>query len=182
MKYLDEYKELHNQLEGYGGGGALSFHSPHIVELVKDCNAKTLLDFGCGKANYEQHKIHESWGGILPSLYDPAIPEYETLPEEIFDGVFCVDVMEHIPEEEIDGVLTDIYSKANKFVFLGISTEPAKTILPNGENAHCTVENADWWEQRVSKVNTKGIYTHMNCYGWSNDYKIMCLESFLCMN
>ena len=32
----------------------------------------------------------------MPSLYDPAIPEYEVLPEGKFDGVMSFDVLEHI--------------------------------------------------------------------------------------
>jgi len=32
-------------------------------------------------------------------------------------------------------------------VFASVACYPAKTTLPNGENAHCTVRPLDWWRQ-----------------------------------
>tara|TARA_B100000424_G_C22711632_1_gene387282 strand:- start:94 stop:624 length:531 start_codon:yes stop_codon:yes gene_type:complete len=172
MKYVDQYKELHKNAYGYGDGWAISRQAQHISNLVNDTNSKTLLDFGSGKADYENNNIHLLWGGILPARYDPAIPQWSEMPEGTFDGVFSADVMEHIPEDEVHDVLTTHFEKANKFVFLGICTKLAKTILPNGENAHCTVEDSNWWSDRILKANKKGVYTHLSCYGNSNDYRI----------
>ena len=180
MKNVELYKEHHKKVEVYGGGGALKFHLQLVVDVILDTKSKTLLDYGCGKATvYTDTKIHEKWGGILPSLYDPAIAAYEKLPDGPFHGVFSVDVMEHIPYEELDEVLKHIFDRAERFVFLAISTEPAKAILSNGENAHCTVENTDWWEQKIIKANTQEVYTHLHTYGHCNDYRIYYENQYL---
>ena len=71
-----------------------------------------------------------------------------------------------------------MFDRAERFVFLGISTEPSKAVLSNGENAHCTVENTDWWEQKIAKVNTEEVYTHLHTYGHSNDYRIYCEHQY----
>lgn len=178
MKYLDQYQILHEQLPGYGGGNALRYQLPHIVTLIEQTESKTLLDFGCGKGKYEENRIHDAWGGILPSRYDPAVDQWSELPDGPFDGVFSVDVMEHVPEEEVIETLQAQFDRAEKFVFLGIETSPTKTILPNGENAHCTQENADWWSDKINKANTKGVYTHLHTYddGGTNDYRIFNVE------
>ena len=172
--WIEQYKQYHKEHTEYGNGGGLKFYLQHIIDLVQDTKAETLLDYGCGKAEgYLHHKHHKNWGDIMPSLYDPAIPEYEVLPDGNFDGVISFDVLEHIPKEQIPETFQTIFSKAKKFVFLGIATAPAKAILPNGENAHCTVEPIGWWETMVEKYAPKRVYTHIKTSGDCNSYSIL---------
>lgn len=162
--WVEEYIESHkddNIFEGY----TLKLHIQSIKDLVAQTECKTLLDYGCGKGlQYTEGKLHEEYlFDIMPSLYDPGVDKYKQLPEGNFDGVYSTDVLEHIPEEELDRVLTEIFSKADKFVYLGICTVPAQHILSNGENAHVTVQPFDWWVQKIlpyAKVNTM-----VHCYG-----------------
>jgi len=172
-EWIEQYKQYHLENTDYGNGGCLKFYLQHIVDLVQDWNAESLLDFGCGKAEgYLEYSHHEHWG-ILPSLYDPAIPEYQTLPEGTFDGVISFDVMEHIPKEQIPETFDQIFSRADKFVFLGIATSPAEAVLPNGDNAHCTVEPIGWWEEMVHKHAPKKVCTHIKTAGYCNNYSIL---------
>ena len=172
-EWIEQYKQYHLENTDYGNGGCLKFYLQHIVDLVQDWNAESLLDFGCGKAEgYLEYNHHEHWG-IMPSLYDPAIPEYQNLPEGTFDGVISFDVMEHIPKEQIPETFDQIFSRADKFVFLGIATSPAEAVLPNGENAHCTVEPIGWWEEMVHKHAPKKVCTHIKTAGYCNNYSIL---------
>ena len=172
-EWIEQYKQYHLENTDYGNGGCLKFYLQHIVDLVQDWNAESLLDFGCGKAEgYLEYNHHEHWG-IMPSLYDPAIPEYQNLPEGTFDGVISFDVMEHIPKEQIPETFDQIYSRADKFVFLGIATSPAEAVLPNGDNAHCTVEPIGWWEEMVHKHAPKKVCTHIKTAGYCNNYSIL---------
>ena len=172
-EWIEQYKQYHIEHTDYGNGGCLKFYLQHIVDLVQDWNAESLLDFGCGKAEgYLEYNHHEHWG-ILPSLYDPAIPEYQTLPEGTFDGVISFDVMEHIPKEQIPETFDQIFSREDKFVFLGIATSPAEAVLPNGDNAHCTVEPIGWWEEMVHKHAPKKVCTHIKTAGYCNNYSIL---------
>jgi hypothetical protein len=180
MKNVELYKEVHESNEFYGNGGALKFHLKFIQDLIEDTKPRTLLDYGCGKGSqYLEQNIHNLWGGLMPSLYDPAIPMFSELPDEQFDGVICVDVMEHIPEDEINMALLDIFERATRFVFLGISTEPAKTILPDGTNAHCTIKDTDWWQRKIFDINRGKLYTHLHTYGNYNDYRIYYEDHYL---
>tara|TARA_S200000501_G_C20510399_1_gene606645 strand:+ start:85 stop:675 length:591 start_codon:yes stop_codon:yes gene_type:complete len=172
-EWIEQYKQYHLENTEYGNGGCLKFYLQHIIDLVQDWNAESLLDFGCGKAEgYLEYKHHEHWG-IMPSLYDPAIPEYQNIPEGTFDGVISFDVMEHIPKEQIPETFDQIFSRADKFVFLGIATSPAKAVLPNGDNAHCTVEPIGWWEEMVHKHAPKKVCTHIKTAGHCNNYSIL---------
>ena len=168
-KYIEEYKLYHKTPRGRGD----SYEKCHknISELVNSTNSKTLLDFGCGRGEqYSIQNLHESWG-YMPELYDPAVKGIDRLPTGKFDGIYSTDVMEHIPEKVIPDVLDYIYSHANKFVYLGICTAPAKAILSNGENAHCTVKPIEWWTNEIKKHTP--VYTHLRCYGKSNGYVII---------
>ena len=173
-EWIEQYKQYHRENTEYGNGGGLKFYLQHIIDLVQDTKSETLLDYVCGKAEgYLEHNHHKNWGNIMPSLYDPAIPEYEVLPEGQFDGVISFDVLEHIPKEQIPETFEIIFSKAKKFVFLGIATAPAQTILPNGDNAHCTVEPIGWWETMIERYAPKRVYTHIKTAGHCNSYSIL---------
>ena len=171
-KYINLYKQYHNEHTNYGNGGGLKFYLNLIVDLVHDTKSESLLDYGCGKAEgYLKYNHHKNWG-IMPELYDPAIEKFSKLPEGNFDGVISFDVLEHIPEEEIPQVIKEIFEKANKFVFLGIDTSPAMAVLSNGENARCTQKPIEWW---VNMINTHGkkVYTHVMTNGQYEGYEIL---------
>lgn len=150
----------HNNPHVYPGD--MQYDIKFISQLIKDFNATSLLDFGCGKGyQYTREKIHlKHFNNILPALYDPAVKEYSKMPDNKFDGVICCDVMEHVPEEAVNEVLQQIYSKANKFVFIAASNIPAYAVLPNGENAHVTLKSCDWWINKIkpfSDIPTKFV-------------------------
>lgn len=152
-KYIEMYRILHKKNPKKFRGVSTEKHINEIKDLIKKTKTKTLLDFGCGKGlQYKKNKIHEKWGGIMPTLYDPGWPDHDKKPDGMWDGVICIDVLEHIPENSIENVLTNIIKRATKFVFLNVSTRPAGVILPNGENAHCTIQEHHWWEDKIYKV------------------------------
>lgn len=155
---------MHDDPDRYPGD-SLETHALTIKDLIKATDSKSLLDYGCGKGyQYTKQNLHDRYFyGIMPTLYDPAVSTHNTLPEGKFDGVISTDVMEHVPEDQLDEVLEQIYNKATKFVYLGICTIPAKAVLPNGENAHCTVKPIDWWMNKIRPHAT--VDTTVYCYG-----------------
>ena len=50
----------------------------------------------------------------------------------------------------------DASIRAKKFVFFAISTRAAKKTLPDGRNAHLTVQSPDWWQGFVTSVAFEG--------------------------
>tara|TARA_B110000196_G_scaffold294502_1_gene283574 strand:- start:259 stop:846 length:588 start_codon:yes stop_codon:yes gene_type:complete len=178
-EWVEQYKQYHANLNTNYPGNNLKPQLQHIKDLVQDTKAETLLDFGCGKGlQYTKYKHHEELG-VMPSLYDPGVPEYDTLPEGIFDGVYSTDVMEHIPKEQIPETFETIFEKAERFVFLAICTQPAIAILPNGDNAHCTIEPIGWWVSMIEKYAPKRVYTHLKTYGNCNNYEILNEDLYL---
>jgi hypothetical protein len=142
MSLIEQYAVTHAQAI-YGASSAMIAH--HILPHVILSRAESVIDYGCGRSRLPDIISH-----YAPcTRYDPAIPEYAALPaDKCFDLAVCVDVMEHIPEEEIDRAIRRISELSINAVFV-IDTREAKHVLPNGQNAHVTVRPAEWWRQRL---------------------------------
>ncbi len=136
-------------------------HAETIHGLIARTGSRTVLDYGSGKGlqhtNIEIEtpdgtkfaNVREYWGVDRVVCFDPGVPEYSMLPPEAFDGVICTDVLEHCPEEDIPWILDEMMGKAKRFVFATVALYPAVKILPNGENAHCTLKAPEWWRDRI---------------------------------
>ena len=104
-------------------------------------------DYGCGQSLlYTRMKISDN---IHIERYDPSIPGIDQPPKTYFDLVVNTDVLEHIPEDDLNDVIGHIKSLAPN-VYFNIHTGLAKVILPSGENAHCTVKEPEWWLKKIS--------------------------------
>mgnify|MGYP001607418816 CR=1 FL=1 len=72
------------------------------------------------------------------------------------DGVICSDVMEHVPEGQVDSVLAEIFGYATKFVALSISFKPSKKRLDDGREVHCTLRPPEWWDEKLRAARKPG--------------------------
>ena len=147
-------------------GSSLKYsYAPSIKALVEKTNSKTVLDFGCGKAQAykSDNPINNHFGIKLEnmSFYDIGVEEYQVLPEKMFDGLISTDVLEHVPEELIDSTLETMFSKCSKFAFLVIHCGLAVKVLPNGQNAHVTIKPPSWWNNKLSRHYNSSRLVHV---------------------
>lgn len=170
QKYVKEYQKLHcdtsfknrGWIYGYGDGKATANNIHYIKKLVDKYQVKSLLDYGCGKAIHHVEKdLYTSIGVKSVALYDPAIPEFSKLSENVFDCVVCIDVLEHIPEQNLKHVFDQINNRAKYFIFFTISCNPSRDILSTGENAHITQKSTDWWLEQLKYIS-KPVYVVMS--------------------
>lgn len=169
---MELYRRLHVEGEKFLGlqpeatypGISLMPHLGRIKQLIVETGAKTILDYGSGKGiQYEPQRIalpgRGEWDGVLDywdvdevRCYDPCYEPYSRLPEGCFDGVVCTDVLEHCPEEDLRWIVNEMFSFATRFAYAGVACYPAKSRLPNGENAHCTVRPPQWWRDLFEEI------------------------------
>jgi hypothetical protein len=169
------YRQMHQNGEVFLGGTAeetfpgfsLDAQVSRIKGLIDRTKTDTILDYGCGKGlQYEPRPIKsdtgESWTSIIDYwdigelvCYDPCYERYNKLPEGKFDGVICIDVLEHCPEQDLPWILGELFGYASRFVFANVACFPALKRLPNGENAHCTIRPREWWHELVRDISAR---------------------------
>ncbi len=127
----------------------------NIKEIITNSESKSIIDFGCGKAvgylnpiNFESKEyknVSDFWGVKEVTLYDPGVKKYEKYPEKKADGIICTDVIEHIPPQDINKFIEDLYKLSNKFIFVVAATNLAQKTFKNGKNVHLTIKSRDEW-------------------------------------
>jgi 2-polyprenyl-3-methyl-5-hydroxy-6-metoxy-1,4-benzoquinol methylase len=142
---LAQYQKLHGNF--YGSSAHLYFDL--IAKEVLRLDPASVLDFGCGRSDLVAHFWNEGRRRI--AKYDPAIPQFASLPHGNFDLAICTDVMEHIPMASVDNVLAEIRRAASNAIFT-ISLRPARAKLPDGRNAHVTLLTAKEWLRWIKSV------------------------------
>jgi ubiquinone/menaquinone biosynthesis C-methylase UbiE len=140
----------------------------HPVEMwLEKFRVRSFLDAGCGAGKvirklrnaHPEIKFHGidigSQAALKKEVRDcftqGTLWDASVYPQK-FDMIFCVDVMEHIPEQYIDKTLSNFSRFAEKIVFLIICLVPdvfGKPLV--GEDLHCTVKDIYWWFNKFEK-------------------------------
>lgn len=143
---VSEYASVH-KAKRYGDTGwrSLPFILPHLLAL----RPRSLVDFGCGQSDLG-FRLARAARIASVHRYDPAIPEFSARPGAFSDVLVNVDVLEHIPDEELDAAIADMASLARHAVIV-IDTAPARLKLSDGRNAHVSLHDEAAWEKRLKK-------------------------------
>lgn len=147
MDNVDQYRILHQTNPDYGASSVKFVEELSL--FIEHLRPRNVLDFGCGKGSLIR-TLSLKYPHITFVGYDPAIPGKEHLPEATFDLVINTDVLEHIPESALPDVLAQI-SRLSRNVFFNLHHAATRTILPNGENAHCTIKPPEWYHALMSQ-------------------------------
>lgn len=138
--YLNSmYRHIH-KTKTYGQNSARFINMIRL--LMEDISPKSILDYGCGQSRLAD--LMREHSNAETHRYDPAIDGINSIPLDKYDFITCTDVMEHVVEEDCRKVIGELAALSGN-VFFHISTRPAGEILPDGQNAHCTVRNTKWW-------------------------------------
>ena len=155
QEYIEQYKMLHSSDPGMFPGQQITFVKDYITNIIKLFECNTMLDYGCGKGyQYTIHNIHADWN-VNITLFDIGVDEFSNKPNKTYDLVSSTDMLEHCETADIPDILQELNDYANKVVLVSISTRLAKKTLPDGRNAHLTVQPIEWWMTEIKKVASK---------------------------
>jgi hypothetical protein len=157
MKLLDQYVAIHQDPDVFEGYSGAAFFK-EIAQLIRSTGTRTVLDYGCGKGRqYATSRWRKMRREIKLAKYDPAVPEFATPHSGPVHGIICTDVLEHVPEEELDGLLSQLAGKAEKWMFFSICCRPSNRFLPDGTNCHVTVKPEKWWLELLKQYRKPGL-------------------------
>ena len=144
--WIEQHRLLHQDSPRNFAGKSLRKWIDTINSFAEHHHCETILDYGCGKAQFWPPE----WQGRV-SGYDPAVDQFsaEPLPADL---VICVDVMEHIPLNQVTEVIDRVNSLARRAVFWVVDVKPAKKRFLNGANCHLTQQPPEWWRDRVAQT------------------------------
>ena len=172
VELLSQYEQLHREGERRLNlpaqetfpGVSLLPHVQRIKARIDQSGARSVLDYGCGKGlQYtaifqaeddpnDMFTITGLWGLEQLYCYDPCYAPFSRLPNGRFDGVICTDVLEHCSEADMAWIVDELFSYATAFLYANIACYPAGKTLPNGENAHCTIQPPEWWRELFNET------------------------------
>jgi hypothetical protein len=160
---VENSRQYHLKKDIYSGVATVQYHYD-IKELVDKHNAKTLLDYGCGKAfhyfNKEKCQIwfggptFDQWLGLDSFyLFDPCIDQFSKHPEEgaKFDSVIAIQSLAGIPDADFPTVVNQLMKMTNKFCFIGNKLKKGKSSKGNpalAEYYKGDRVDPDWWNEQ----------------------------------
>ena len=165
--HSDEYeKQLRQVHEGrredkkWGTTGGRNF-GDQVCKFLEHRRGyiRSVLDFGAGQGTLGKYvadnaiDVRAKWYD-----YDPGIPAISKLPEGPFDAVVSSDVLEHVEPDQIDATIDQLFNLANRAQYHHIACSECGLILPDGRNAHLTVEEPKWWLEKFSRPGWGVMY------------------------
>lgn len=118
-----------------------------ILKVIDERQCDSVLDFGAAEGTLGSW-LHEQRPDLAVYNYDPRIEGMDSLPDEV-DLVVSTDVLEHVEPDRIEETLAVLGSIAVKAQYHCISTRKAGARLPDGRNAHLTVNPPEWWKKQL---------------------------------
>lgn len=165
MSTIALYQEYH-ATERFKNLGQNTFHADKAVASYPD--AASVLDFGCGNG-YAVRKMRDAghnWFGLEYSqaayekfLREPYffVGEASQFEDQQFDMLYSTEVLEHIPEPEVEETIEHLCRVTARYMFLTISLRPSA----DNNRYHCTLRPRAWWEERFCR------------HGWTVDQKVV---------
>lgn len=160
----------------YKIGGYCPYHGHNmwkkLFKLIDFTKMKTAIDIGCGFGQGVamcRNKGVEAYGIDISTSLEPywdmgnitkfcKVASADDIPfeDEKFDLVFSADMLEHIPEESIPKVFSEMYRVGRRDFVFEICTIPAVTKFAiDGSEPHLCVKDMDWWIDRIKESGVK---------------------------
>lgn len=165
LDYIDQYRQFHEQKTSFNGTSCLRIWR-EIVGTSRRLCCRSALDFGCAKGYQYERKIYEDGRpatleqllGYSVFKFDPAIPRFARQPTGSFDLVWCVDVLNCMPEANVRPTVRALYALADRALIVGVNSIECQKQLPDGTMAVQTFKPDAWWRalfDRPSKVEVQ---------------------------
>ena len=148
--------------------GRMQLEAKHFIQIrewMKKFKPKTVLDIGCGWGLYGQAAkilsnnikyvgfekskwVVRKWPHKDLEIIQGDIEEGIAIPDNNYDLVLCIDVLEHIDYEKLDFVLHTLSKLGKHFIFsICYKEDPNWPLDPT----HKIKESKEWWIKKLNK-------------------------------
>jgi SAM-dependent methyltransferase len=158
------YENVYKSIPEYNRHSPCASLLPIIIDIANQHGVKSILDAGCGKGQsvhaldiggFNARGIDLTLDGLLPEVNEALCIEAPLsdmpLANNEFDMTICVDVLEHIPQDDnmLNDSLKEIARVSARFAFLQICTR--KDCFGKRVNAtlHKSVFPSAWWVRKL---------------------------------
>lgn len=139
-------------------GNTVLRYERHLQKLIWHHAARSILDYGSGHGMAWSGGLQQRLGLEHVRRYDPAIPEFADKIKGAFDGVVCIDVLEHLLPEDVPPTVATLFNHAAKFVFATVCCRPAKKFIAPHVNMHTTLRPMPWWNKVFERTAAGRTY------------------------
>ena len=133
-----------------------------VVPFLQICNPwkqTRIIDFGCGQGKAMDKLVSLGFQVTGVDHVNVLINDHPFIESCLWeqtdvkgDFAYCIDVMEHIPEEKVEATLYNIL-KSCSHAFFHISFMPDGFGERIGEPLHLTVKPFEWWREKLEKFS-----------------------------
>ena len=133
QKEKEKYQRVWNEIEEYGNYSPAVNYMHIILDILKKCGVRSVLDAGCGSGRATQMLIDKGYKvmGVditLDGLVDKSMKEHcieaalwDIPLHDPFDAVLSIDVLEHIPTQMINKTVSELSRLCKKFALFQIA-------------------------------------------------------------
>jgi SAM-dependent methyltransferase len=169
-------KRFQKANSSWGGDDCKNYHN-QIRVLMDKYNAKTVLDYGCGKGRQYTNLVPYGMphGQVTEPMtfqtrinaesvykFDPCVEGLDTEPVgQQFDAVICTQVLGSIPDVDIPWLRDKLINYATKFVFIGLHKpdKPVKSKKLMYDPAWVTYPRTiEWYLDQFKDIQTPNVY------------------------
>ena len=169
-------KEFQKNNSSWSGDDCKNYHN-QIRVLMDKYNAKTVLDYGCGKGrqyenlvpyglphnqNTEPMTFQTRINAESVYKFDPCVEGFDIEPVgQTFDAVICTQVLGSIPDVDIPWLRDKLMNYATKFVFIGLHDpyKPIKSKKRMYDPRHLTQDRSvEWYQEQFKDWNGPTLY------------------------
>lgn len=167
----------------------------HIVKGLDITPEARILDYGCAKGYLVSAFRLLGFNALGIDISDYAIENSHEISRDFcwkvtqntykqanlgkFTHIISKDVFEHIPEDELDAILSMLADLGQTlFSIIPLATDDInnKFIIDSYHNdlSHITIKSRNWWENLISKHFSKTIFSELSFNGcktnWTSKY------------
>jgi hypothetical protein len=155
----EKYERVWCEVERYGK----DWTNPNLAGRIKrwvrggiPADA-TVMDFGCGNATSLEWLDSVGYFALGVEIARNATDHPGVIVGDMRNGLdlpisdygICIDFMEHIPIDDVDGVLARIASVVTCGVLFVIARDEDKDGVSIGQQLHLTRKPREWWDERL---------------------------------